>query len=376
MAEKFLSGIRPLEQFMEDGSFLMPEIPAVLRALQAIHAPDEVDYDYLLSISGMAVRLAWQPGWAEYQGLPNQGVFYNQGGKHIVELALERAGVRFAEHRLSESSKEAAWDEICRSLNRGVPVLLEEPSCVWAAVLGYRENELFGVSVFADPGRRLADPPYNPLENWGNGTRYLLIEGYQPRPMEPKLLREVLETAVYQARTSRLDCLGDTALGISAFDALAEMLVWDESFAPLEPGKEYDGPLDFPYERPEGYYRTDGAGSLDKRFWSGYCDFLCMLNGFENFSRFLLKYADIVPQWKETLQKAAQYYGQAAAFSGALWQYVTPDAAGAAKFKEAGTRYAFAAHMLRAKIYTIRAVELLEKVLADPAGKQGCQNNF
>ena len=28
-----MGGVRPLAQFMEDGSFLMPEVPAVLRAL-------------------------------------------------------------------------------------------------------------------------------------------------------------------------------------------------------------------------------------------------------------------------------------------------------------------------------------------------------
>lgn len=58
MEEKFIENVKPLQQFMEDGSFLMPEVPAVFRALQALGAPDYVDYDYLLSLSGIAVRLA------------------------------------------------------------------------------------------------------------------------------------------------------------------------------------------------------------------------------------------------------------------------------------------------------------------------------
>ena len=73
----------------------MPEIPAVLRAIQALNAPECMDYDYLLSVSGMAVRLAWQQGWAEYADLPNQGVFYNEDGKGIVETALDRIGVKY-----------------------------------------------------------------------------------------------------------------------------------------------------------------------------------------------------------------------------------------------------------------------------------------
>lgn len=54
MESKFIEGVKPLQQFMDDGSFLMPEIPAVLRAAQALHFPAYVDYDYLLSVSGMA----------------------------------------------------------------------------------------------------------------------------------------------------------------------------------------------------------------------------------------------------------------------------------------------------------------------------------
>ena len=153
------------------------------------------------------------------------------------------------------------------------------------------------------------------------------------------MLTEVLETAVYLARTARQETLKDTALGVSAFDALAELLAWDEGFAPLEPVKEFDGQLEFPYSRPEGYYRTDGAGSLSKRFWAGYCDFLCMLNGCENFSRFLGKYRSVLPQWEGALSEAA------------------------AKFKDKDVRYAFAAHMLQATIYILRAVEIFERLL-------------
>lgn len=46
-------------------------------------------------------------------------------------------------------------------------------------------------------------------------------------------MTEVLQTAVSLARVTRSPELGDTALGISAFDAVAELMVWDEGFAVL-----------------------------------------------------------------------------------------------------------------------------------------------
>lgn len=363
MAEKFIEGVKPLQQFMEDGSFLMPEIPAVYRAMQALNAPEYIDYDYLLSVSGMAVRLAWQQGWAEYAALPNQGVFYNENDRDIVEIALDRIGVKYTIKNVADVRMEAAKAEIKASLDKGIPVLIQEPF-VYATALGYRDDDLYGVATFADANQRIAPQNYNRFSSWREETRsYLLIDTYTPRAMDGDLLRATLRTAVYLARTARLDRWGDTALGISSFDAVAEMMVWDEGFEPLEPGKTYGGVLSFPYDRPEGYYRTDGARTLGKRFWAGYCDFLCMLNGYGNFARFLEKYAGIVPAWSGRLNEAAAYYNRACDYSGALWAYVTPNEEGVAKFKQKEVRYAFAAHMLRAKIYTVKAVEILENLL-------------
>ena len=48
-----------------------------------------------MSISGMAVRLAWQQGWAAYEGLPNQAVFPNGNGMSVICLALDRIGVKY-----------------------------------------------------------------------------------------------------------------------------------------------------------------------------------------------------------------------------------------------------------------------------------------
>ena len=370
MPEKFIQNVKPLQQFMEDGSFLMPEIPAVFRAMQAMGAPEFIDYDYLLSISGMAVRLAWQPGWAAYDGLPNQGVFMDgSDGMGVVKRALDRAGVRYAIKTIEDT--DTALNEIRGAIASGRPVLLNHP-WVFAAVLGYSGDDLYGVATFADKNKRVPPHEYNLLEDWRKESKlYILFDDYTPRPMDAALLMEILRDAVYLARTTRCELHGDTALGIASFDAVAEMMVWDEGFEPLDDNRNpkkrqrYEGELSFPYERPEGYYRTDGARTLSERFWAGYCDFLCMLNGYSNFGRFLDKYAVLLPAHSERLREAVKYYCHACDYSGELWKYVTPDEKGAAKFKKKEVRYAFAAHMLRAKIYTIKAVEILEGVLKE-----------
>ena len=371
MKDKFIANVSPLQQFMDDGSFLMPEIPAVFRAMQAMRMPEYIDYDYLLSLSGMAVRLAWQPGWAAYEGLPNQGVFIEGSGAGVVLRALDRVGAKYTVKTISETGLEAAKNDIMASLGRGIPVLLDEP-WVYAAVLGYSGDDLYGVSVFADKAKRVSPHNYNRLEDWEEHCKsYILFEPFEPRAMDGDLLLDTIKTAVSLARTTQLESLGNAVLGTAAFDAVAEMMVWDEGFAPLDnhkkakKNKRYEGKLSFPYERPEDYYRTDGARTLGERFWAGYCDFLCMLNGYSNFARFLDKYADLLPAHSERLREAVQHYSSACNYSGELWKYVTPNDKGVAKFKNKEVRYAFAAHMLRAKIFTVKAVEILEGILAN-----------
>ena len=365
MAEKFIAGVKPLQQFMDDGAFLMPEIPAVFRALQALDAPAYMNYDYLLSLSGMAVRLAWQPGWAAYEGLPNQAVFPDGDSNGVILRALNGAGAKYTVKTVAGVGIEAAKRDIKASIDRGTPVLLHEESCAYFLALGYQDDHFYGVATFADKSKRLPPHDYNPLEDWrSNLESYILIDAFEPRAMDAALLLDTLQQAVHLARTVHVDQLGNAALGTASFDAVAEMMVWDENFEPLQKNKRYEGELSFPYERPEGYYRTDGARTLGDRFYLGYCDFLCMLNGSSNFARFLDLYADLLPAHSARLKQAVQYYSRACDYSSELWKYVTPDDKGVWKFRKKEVRYAFAAHMLRAKIYTIKAVEILEEVIA------------
>lgn len=361
MSRKFICGVKPLQQFMEDGSFLMPEIPAVLRAAQAMNSPEYIDYDYLLSVSGMALRLAWQQGWAEYADIPNQGIFY---GSDVVETALERVGIKYIKRSVADVGVNTALTEIKELLDKDIPAILRGGPHVVSAVLGYDEDELFGVSTFADRSKSLPENGYNRIEGLKDEMEeYILITDFIPKPMDRKLLLDTFKTAVFYSRTVRTDEHGDTALGVSSFDAIAELMVWDEGFEQLNSNGCFEGELSFPYDRPDGYYRTDGAATLAQRFWSGYCDFLCMLNGYGNFARFLEKYADIIPEHSVKIKEASEYYNRACGYSGELWKYVTPDDAGVKKFSTKEVRYTFAAHMLRAKIYTLRAVEILEEIL-------------
>jgi len=362
MPSGIIAGVKPLAQFMDDGSFLLPEIPAVYRAVQALGCPAWVDYDYVLSVSGAAVRLTWQQGWAAYDGPANQSDQFFDGEEYTdVKLAFERLGVSYTLRHASDIGIETAKREITESIDRGVPVLLTDRS---VCILGYDGDSLLGISTFADGNTREAPHGYNRFDDWQRElSAYFIIESNAPREMDRRLLADTLGTAVKLATTARIGKLGDTALGISSFDALAEQLVWDESFEPLEPGKRYEGNISFPYDRPQGYYREDGARTLGSRFWDGYCDFLCMLNGYDNFSRFLERYAGVVPEWHDKLLQAAKDYHAACDYSGKLWQYVTPDDNGVAKFKDKDVRYAFAAHMLRAKVYTVRAVETLQQLI-------------
>ena len=68
--------------------------------------------------------------------------------------------------------------------------------------------------------------------------------------------------------------------------------------------KKYDGDLLWQYDRPKRFWREDGARSLAHRFWAGYCDFLCMLNGFESLKLFIDRYKEITPEWSADLEEA------------------------------------------------------------------------
>lgn len=385
MSKKIIDNVKILYQMMDDGSMLLPDMPVVYRLMQVLGSPSWVDYDYIMSISGAAVRLSWQQGWAGHDGEPNQSTLFINGDELIeYKRVFSRLGVSYSTHYIigKKTDKDKSNDDniiwntpqeakkdIVNSINRGIPVIINEPY-VTSLILGYEDDGsvLYGISIFAPKEGRVLPHNYNKIVNWENEIKkYFLISNYTPRCMDKELLTEVFETAVELARTVRIDKLGDTALGISAFDALAEQLVWDESFEVLEPDKRYEGEINWPYDKPKGYYSEDGARSLSDRFWKGYCDFLCMLYGYSSFSRFLKRQVDagIAPEWSNELQKAAKYYDIACDYADRLWDYVTPDNKGVAKFKNKEVRYTFAAHMLRAKIYTIKAVEELDKLLAE-----------
>lgn len=365
-----MGGVRPLAQFMEDGSFLMPEVPAVLRALQAMGAPEWLDYDYAMSVSGAALRLTWQMGWAGYEGLPNQAeVFFNGRPHGLIETALTNLGAAWRYRDMAGLEALEAEREIRAALDQKRPVILfQQDVCV--TVLGYDDEALYVVGTLLNPEERVEPYGYNRLTRWKETAEgYFLIDGFAPKPTDRARLIQVMAGACRLARTRRTEGLDHAALGLAAFEAVADLMVWDEGFEGLSVSEPWTGELSFPLERPAGYYRADGGRTLSQRFWQGYCDFLCMLNGYENFYRFLVKYAGLIPEWSEAILRAAGDYRVACESSGLLWDYVTPDEAGVEKFKEKPVRYAFAAHMLRARLYTLRGVEIFEGLLNSPLGQ-------
>lgn len=76
----------------------------------------------------------------------------------------------------------------------------------------------------------------NQIEGWRGPGKIYIINEYIPKATDRERLIDTLKTAVYLARSTRLERLGDTAL-----DAVTEMMVWHKGFQPLEAGKKCDG---------------------------------------------------------------------------------------------------------------------------------------
>lgn len=388
MSDKMIGGIKKIHQFMEgEGNFLLPFAPAYLRLLQALNAPAYMDYNFVLCVSGAAVRVSWLQGWAEYKDEPNQSELFVNGDR-LTEYrkGFQGAGLE-AEFYLSESkrswwsgnysgnvtwtdSKKAKAD-ITASIDKGIPVLAHgvagEPTCL---IIGYKNDgaRLCLISIFTPDDKKIGESDCRLSdENWTDEiTLYCIVTKFTPRHVDKAMLREIMETVIYLARIQKpeIEIPGrHVSLGLEAILSAAEHLVWDEGFEALEPGKKYEGELSWPYARPTGFWRDDGARSLSSRFWAGYCDFLCMLNGFVALEHFLSRYKEIVPEWSAELEEAARCACCIADYTGELWKYVTPDEEGLKKFKTADIRSIFAAHMLRVRIYYTRITEIFDRLL-------------
>lgn len=382
---KVITGVKQVRQFMDDGSMLAVSAGAMFRLLQSMGAPGYMDYDFIVSTSGAGARLTWQPGWAGWDEEPNQSTRLVNGDRlHEIRRGLAAAGIAYEACLLEDKRAwweggytgdvtwvdvEKAEEDIRRSIDEGAPVLamgvFGPPEA--SPLTGYSADgsQLYGVTQAVQGNEVDPETGYAHAGDWrGNLCAYFRVREFTPRAIDKQLIKETIANMVYLARLGRVDKLGDTALGLAAFDALAEHLVWDEGFEGLPVNGEYEGKLSWQADMPDGYYRTDGARCLSPRFWAGYCDFLCMLNGFDNVSRFLRRAKDVVPEWSDAIERAANYYFFSSEFSGDLWNYVTPDDAGVAKFGERDTRAIFGASMIKARQFAEKAVVILEGLLA------------
>lgn len=388
MSDKIIGGIKEIHQFMGDeGNFLLPYAPAYLRLLQALDAPEYMDYNFVLCVSGAAVRVSWLQGWAAYKDEPNQSELFINGDR-LAEYrkGFSGAGVE-AEIYLNEAKKEwwngnysgsVTWvdgsklkKDIVASIDKGIPVLAHgaagEPT---GLIIGYEDNgtRICIISIFTPDDKKNGESQYRLSgESWTDEiTLYCIITGFKPRLVDKQLLREVMANIVYLARLkeAKKNIPGkNVSFGLDAVLSLSEHLIWDEGFESLETYKKYEGDLSWHYDRPKEFWREDGARSLADRFWAGYCDFLCMLNGFESLKLFIDRYKEITPEWSVDLEEAGRCAHRIADYTGELWNYVTADEEGLKKFKTADVRSIFAAHMLRVKIYYTRITEIFERLL-------------
>ena len=179
MPEKFIGNMKPLQQFMEDGPFLVPEIPVVFRALQALSAPEYIDY---LCFLGCRKRLDSvyshiPPTPAAMRDEPPSRT--HSASKDTIEIAFDRTGVKYAVKAVKDVGISTAKKEKKAPLTKGQPVLVKAPCDV--TVLGHQDNGLYGVWIFANPDERAPPHGYNCVADWRKTIKaYVLIDEYVP----------------------------------------------------------------------------------------------------------------------------------------------------------------------------------------------------
>jgi hypothetical protein len=320
------------------------------------------------------------PGWAEYKEEPNQSDLYINGDRlHEIRKGFEGAGIEYETYLnidkkdfwknnysgiIKWADTEQAKRDIIAEIDKGNPVITKGVESPYSLVTGYGDDFLYVIPGFADDSKKDNITGYTKSFNWKNQLEcYFIVKSFNPRLINKDLLCDVIKNIIYITGLKRVDCLGDTALGISSLISLAEHLVWDEGFEALKVNEEFIGELSWQKDMPDGYYRTDGARNLRKRFWAGYCDYLCMLNGYGDVAKFLSVAAEKIPDWKDKLLKVSDYFNKACDYSGFLWNYVTPDDNGVEKFKTNDVRSIFAGHMLRAKLYIEKGLDIFDDLL-------------
>ena len=158
MSDKIIGGIKEIHQFMGDeGNFLLPYAPAYLRLIQTLDAPEYMDYNCVLCVSGAATRVSWLQGWAAYKDEPNQSELFINGDR-LAEYRKGFSGAEMeAEIYLNEAKRDwwsgnysgsVIWadgskvkNDIIASIDKGVPVLAHgaagKPTSL---IIGYEDN--------------------------------------------------------------------------------------------------------------------------------------------------------------------------------------------------------------------------------------------
>jgi RNA polymerase sigma factor (sigma-70 family) len=364
-AGKVIAGVQKLEQMPASGETMFTYFCGSLKVLlDAAGVEPHLDYAHIVTTSGAALRMIWKKGFHFENEAFNAA---HNDPFMLVRWGLEACGCQWA-LRLNATfagdypgtatagvtlvDEDTARKDICRSIDRGMPVLaigvVGPPEfCVVTGydddgrtLMGwnYWQNEVTEPDLVTDSGG------YFRKGNWYQNTRgYVLITRIRPVVLDKEYCKVVLQRAVELERT--YDVHGHAA-GLEAFRAWADQLLSDDEFVE---GSDAE--------------RASGVSLNDK--FIVYLDNHCVLNERAKAASFLERMGAAVPEWAERLGEAARYYRKAAEFSGAMWQYVAFGEEGLYKFRNPDTRAILAGHILKARMWEEKAVACIERLLAE-----------
>lgn len=350
---------------------LTPFAGCLTAALRAMG--DEVDYDYIVGVSGMAFRMA-RKDWSD---LGNSDIMH-MAPDPFASIRRAFAGLGYSHTlRLVEGACLARWDEnpvkywgwqpgalgpgvpeqvspgqaredICGSIDRGRPALalgiIGPPEC--CVVAGYDQGgeALIGWSyhqAHVEAGELELEPSgYFRKVAWEAATpAYMLIGERQERPQGRDFYLDTLSWIVELARTP---VAADHHAGLAAYD---EWL--------LQLGEDFGG-LNLNQLQERLLCHSDGLMMMAER---------------KRGAAFLRKVGAAEPDWAPELTEAAGLYDRVASFGVAIWKVLSWNEEGFAKFGDLAVRAVLAGHVREARHLEEQAVVLLEGLLQRAGGR-------
>jgi hypothetical protein len=299
------------------------------------------DYDYLMGVTGAALRRFWQ---RDDGG--NVDLMYL--APEPYERVLKALGWTFRD--VQASDEKTVRDAIIASIDAGRPVLafgiIGPPEC--GIVTGYEADGtvLRGWSYFQDPAVEgyYAQTDWFAHGEWAGGLAAIVLGERTDRPSDRDTLIPALEWAVSLERTPVRPERPDHVSGLAAYGAWADALEVDADY-PLDNGEVLATRL---------MVHGDQCVMLEER---------------RNAANFLRWGAGVLPEVCDELCAAARHYDEAANQMPRVWLWggeMGP--AEAQGLADPATRPGIAAGIRDAAAWEARGVECLEAALAKVKG--------